>query len=68
MDLGMPGMNGYEAARRMREEPWGANVRLIAVTGWGQDEHVERTRSEGFDDHFVKPIRKADLERLFAES
>ena len=67
MDLGMPRMTGYEAARRIREEPWGADVRLIAVTGWGQEEHIERTRSAGFDKHIVKPIRQADLERLFAE-
>jgi PAS domain S-box-containing protein len=68
MDLGMPRMTGYEAARRMREEPWGAALRLIALTGWGQDEHLERTRNAGFDKHVVKPIRQADLERLFAEA
>jgi PAS domain S-box-containing protein len=68
MDLGMPRMNGYEAARRIREKPWGANVKLIALTGWGQDEHRRRTETVGFDRHVVKPVRQEDLERLFAES
>ena len=67
MDLGMPRMNGYEAARRIRERPWGADVKLIALTGWGQDEHRRRTETVGFDRHVVKPVRQEDLERLFAE-
>ncbi|MGE0158763.1 MAG: PAS domain S-box protein [Gemmatimonadales bacterium] len=68
MDLGMPRMNGYEAARRMRARPWGANVKLIALTGWGQDEHRRRTETVGFDRHVVKPVRQEELERLFAET
>jgi PAS domain S-box-containing protein len=68
MDLGMPRMNGYEAARRIRERPWGAEVRLIALTGWGMDEHRRRTETVGFDRHVVKPVRQDDLEKLFAES
>jgi CheY-like chemotaxis protein/two-component sensor histidine kinase len=68
MDLGMPRMNGYEAARRIRERPWGANVKLIALTGWGQDEHRRRTETVGFDRHVVKPVRQEELERIFAES
>jgi CheY-like chemotaxis protein len=68
MDLGMPRMNGYEAAQRIREQPWGAGVKLIALTGWGQDEHRRRTETVGFDRHVVKPVRQEDLERLFAES
>jgi signal transduction histidine kinase len=68
MDLGMPRMNGYEAARRIRERPWGADVKLIALTGWGMDEHRRRTETVGFDRHVVKPVRQEDLERLFAES
>jgi PAS domain S-box-containing protein len=67
MDLGMPRMNGYEAARRIRERPWSAGVKLIALTGWGQDEHRRRTETVGFDRHVVKPVRQEDLERLFAE-
>jgi CheY-like chemotaxis protein len=68
MDLGMPRMNGYEAARRIRERPWGADVKLIALTGWGMDEHRRRTETVGFDRHVVKPVRQEDLEKLFAES
>src|SRR5690606_2121532 len=44
MDLGMPGMTGYEAARTMREQPWGADLQLVALSGWGQEEHKRRTR------------------------
>jgi CheY-like chemotaxis protein/two-component sensor histidine kinase len=68
MDLGMPRMNGYEAARRMRERSWGAGIKLIALTGWGMEEHRRRTETVGFDRHVVKPIRQDDLERLLAES
>jgi PAS domain S-box-containing protein len=68
MDLGMPVMSGYEAARRMRQEPWGSDVRLVALTGWGQEEHKQRTLDAGFDQHLVKPVRPADLEQLFSEA
>ena len=66
MDLGMPVMSGYEAARRIRAEPWGERMQLVALTGWGQEEHKQRTLDAGFDRHVVKPVRPADLERLFA--
>jgi PAS domain S-box-containing protein len=68
MDLGMPVMSGYEAARRMRQEPWGSDLRLVALTGWGQEEHKQRTLDAGFDQHLVKPVRPADLEQLFSEA
>jgi PAS domain S-box-containing protein len=68
MDLGMPVMSGYEAARRIREQPWGAHMQLVALTGWSQEEHKQRTLAAGFDRHVVKPVRPADLERLFAEA
>jgi len=67
MDLGMPVMTGYEAARRIREQPWGADMKLIALTGWGQDEHKQRTLDAGFDKHLVKPVLPSDLERLFTD-
>jgi CheY-like chemotaxis protein/anti-sigma regulatory factor (Ser/Thr protein kinase) len=67
MDLGMPRMNGYEAARRIRAQPWGQNLTLIALTGWGHDEHRQRTETVGFDFHVVKPVRQEELERLFAD-
>ena len=66
MDLGMPVMSGYEAARRIRQEPWGTDMQLVALTGWGQEEHKQRTLDAGFDQHLVKPVRPADLERLFS--
>ena len=56
MDLGMPNVDGYEAARRMRQEPWGRDVALVATTGWGQEEDRRRTAEAGFDRHLVKPI------------
>jgi PAS domain S-box-containing protein len=61
MDLGMPGLSGYEAARRMRQEPWGQDLLLIATTGWGQDEDRRRTAAAGFDRHLVKPVGMAAL-------
>jgi CheY-like chemotaxis protein len=56
MDLGMPRLNGYDAARQMREEPWARNVSLVATTGWGQEEDRRRSAAAGFDRHLVKPI------------
>jgi PAS domain S-box-containing protein len=56
LDLGLPGLDGYEIAGRVRAEPWGRAVRLCALTGWGQDEARRRTREAGFDAHFVKPV------------
>lgn len=61
MDLGMPKLNGYETARRMRQEPWGQELALVATTGWGQDEDRRRTAEAGFDRHLVKPIAMASL-------
>ena len=66
MDLGMPGMDGFEAARRLREEPWGKTSFLVALTGWGQEQDKVKTREAGFDHHLVKPASGADLEQLFA--
>jgi PAS domain S-box-containing protein len=62
LDIGLPGMSGYEIARRLREA--GCTVPLAAVTGYGTPEDRERTRAAGFDHHFVKPIDPASLERL----
>ncbi len=56
MDIGMPGMNGLECARAMREKDWGKAANMIAVTGWGQDSDIQRSREAGFDDHLVKPM------------
>jgi CheY-like chemotaxis protein len=55
LDIGMPGMDGYEVARRMRQTPEGEHVMLIALTGWGQDEDRHRSHDAGFDHHLLKP-------------
>ncbi len=61
LDIGMPGMNGYEVARRLREQPSGSDLLLVALTGWGQ--HTDRLRSQeaGFDHHLVKPVDPDEL-------
>ena len=64
LDIGMPGMNGYEVARALRLEPCGANVKLIALTGWGSDEDKRQTKEAGFDHHLVKPVQLSDLEKI----
>jgi PAS domain S-box-containing protein len=66
MDVGMPRLNGYDAARRIRERPWGRGVRIIALTGWGQEADRERSRAAGCDGHLVKPVALADLDALLA--
>jgi signal transduction histidine kinase len=61
LDLGMPRIDGYEAARRMRQEPNGRDLVLIALTGWGQPQDRERTREAGFDAHLTKPVSEDSL-------
>ncbi len=67
LDLGMPKMNGYEAARHIRSQPWGKTMVLAALTGWGQEDDKRRTREAGFDHHFVKPVDPATLQKFLAE-
>jgi PAS domain S-box-containing protein len=55
LDIGMPDMDGYEVAERIRREPWGSQVQLIAITGWGQDRDKQRAAAAGFDAHITKP-------------
>jgi CheY-like chemotaxis protein len=66
LDIGMPRMDGYEAARRIRER-LGRRVVLVALTGWGQDEDKRRSREAGFDHHLTKPPEPERLERLILE-
>jgi signal transduction histidine kinase len=66
LDIGMPGMDGYEVARRLRQIPGVRGVRLAAVTGWGQQEDRRRTAQAGFDYHLVKPVEPKALEELLA--
>jgi CheY-like chemotaxis protein/anti-sigma regulatory factor (Ser/Thr protein kinase) len=67
LDIGMPNLNGYDTARRIRAQPWGKGIVLAALTGWGQDEDKRRTREAGFDHHFVKPVESAVLQKLLAD-
>jgi two-component system CheB/CheR fusion protein len=62
LDIGMPGLTGYEVAKRIRAQPWGAGMLLIAVTGWGQPEDKREARAAGFDLHFTKPVDPEVLE------
>ena len=65
LDLGMPFMNGYEAAHQFRADPAIRSAVLVAVTGWGSDDDRRRTREAGFDRHLVKPVDPANLTALF---
>jgi CheY-like chemotaxis protein len=67
LDLGMPGMDGYEVARRLRQQPGMENVVLAALTGWGNQEDRRRTAEAGFDHHLVKPIELSVLENLISQ-
>ena len=67
LDLGMPRLNGYQVAQRIRDQPWGAQMILIAQTGWGQPSDLQRTREAGFDHHIVKPVDPDSLTALLAK-
>ena len=67
LDIGMPQLNGYEVARRIRQAPWGGDVTLVALTGWGQAEDRAKSREAGFDEHFVKPVEHRVLANFLAE-
>jgi CheY-like chemotaxis protein len=67
LDIGLPKLNGYEVAQRIRENDWGQSMFLIAVTGWGQEEDRQRSSEVGLNVHMVKPVEPAALERLLAE-
>jgi CheY-like chemotaxis protein len=66
LDIGMPKMNGYEAARHLRSQSWGKGMALIALTGWGQEDDKRRALEAGFDHHLTKPVEAAALEKLLA--
>jgi PAS domain S-box-containing protein len=67
LDIGLPKLNGYEACRRIREQPWGKGIVLIAVTGWGQDDDRRRSHEAGFDHHMVKPLDPQNLMQMLAD-
>ncbi|HMC64202.1 MAG TPA: response regulator, partial [Gemmataceae bacterium] len=64
LDIGMPGMDGYQVARRLRQQPDLRNLFLVALTGWGQEEDKRRSREAGFDAHLVKPAEPSMLQEL----
>ncbi|MEP7244625.1 MAG: response regulator [Gammaproteobacteria bacterium] len=64
MDITMPIMDGYEAARRVRAEPWGKSVVLIALTGWGRQTDIDAAYAAGFDGHLLKPVDPEALVNL----
>jgi CheY-like chemotaxis protein len=66
LDLGLPKLNGFDVARRIREEPWGKTMALVALTGWGGPEEQEKTKRAGFDAHLVKPVHHDALTRCLA--
>ena len=66
LDIGLPKLNGYEVAQRIREASWGASMYLIAVTGWGQDEDRQRSSEVGLNLHMVKPVEPSALEKVLA--
>jgi CheY-like chemotaxis protein len=66
LDIGMPRMNGYELAARIRAEPWGRDMLLVAVSGWGQQRDRERAANAGFDVHLTKPADPSQLDGILA--
>ncbi|PUA29900.1 MAG: hybrid sensor histidine kinase/response regulator [Cellvibrio sp. 79] len=68
LDIGLPDINGYEVARRIRQKPWGKNIFLIAATGWGQHKDKELAKAAGFDKHLTKPIDYQTLNRLLEKA
>jgi PAS domain S-box-containing protein len=66
LDIGLPGLNGYEVCQRLRREPWGQAMTIVALTGWGQEDDRRRSREAGFDSHMVKPVDPPALMALLA--
>jgi CheY-like chemotaxis protein len=68
MDLGMPRLDGLEASRKIRSQPWGKTIRIIALTGWGREQDRVRTQHAGIDLHWVKPVDPHALASISADS
>ena len=66
LDIGMPVMNGYDVAQRLRQRPGLGHLLLVAMTGWGQEEDRRRSQEAGFDHHLVKPVEPDALHQLLA--
>lgn len=68
LDIGMPEMNGYEVARHIRQQAWGRDMVLVAITGWGQDEDRLQAEAAGFDHHRAKPVELDALDPIVAQA
>jgi PAS domain S-box-containing protein len=68
LDIGLPGMSGFEACRRIREQPWGKDTLLIAITGWGQDVDRRMSHEAGFNHHLVKPVDARAISAIVSRS
>jgi CheY-like chemotaxis protein len=68
IDIGMPGMNGYEVARAIRNSKAGSDMLLVALTGWGQAEDRRKALEAGFDAHLTKPARVEDIEAVLRQA
>ena len=66
LDIGLPGLDGHEVCRRVREQPWGKDIVVIALTGWGQEDDRRKSEEAGFDGHLVKPVDYDELLELLA--
>ena len=64
LDIALPKMNGYEVARRIRQQSWGKDMKLVALTGWGQEDDIRRSLEAGFDHHLTKPVEPDALADL----
>jgi CheY-like chemotaxis protein len=68
LDIGLPRMSGYDVCRAIREKPWGHEIVIVAMTGWGQDEDRRKSKEAGFDGHLVKPVDYNALMQLLNET
>ncbi len=66
LDIGLPGMDGHETARAIRQQPWAKELTIIATSGWGQESDKQRSRDVGIDHHLVKPVDPGALMQLLA--
>jgi CheY-like chemotaxis protein len=67
LDIGLPGMSGYEVAVRLRQNPDLRRAALVALTGWGSEDDKRQSREAGFDYHLTKPASAAEVEKVFAQ-
>jgi PAS domain S-box-containing protein len=67
LDVGLPGLTGYEVCRAVRDRPWGEGILIVAITGWGQEDDRRRSREAGFNSHLVKPVNFPEVLRLIAD-